>query len=145
MLPRGAILGGVAVAVAAFYCKLWKVQVLKEQDVLLQQLQQSYRPAQEPVLLMLGKLLPVKNPGITAICTTDFSNTSLLVLAAAGRGFFFVATAAWVVLSLQSLVAGVQRARYKPKGVPRCFVYWLLNSTAAVTVLLQQQAGPHSM
>jgi hypothetical protein len=33
-----------------------------------------------------------------------------------GRSFFFIATAAWVVLSLQTLVQGYQRARYRPKS-----------------------------
>jgi hypothetical protein len=55
MLPRNAILGGVALVIVAFYWKLWNVRVFKEQDVLLQQLQGSYRPATEPVVLMLGK------------------------------------------------------------------------------------------
>lgn len=33
-----------------------------------------------------------------------------------GRSFFFIATAAWVVLSLQTLFQGYQRARYRPKS-----------------------------
>ena len=55
MLPRNAILGGVALVVVAFYWKLWNVRVFREQDELLQQLQGSYRPASEPVVLMLGE------------------------------------------------------------------------------------------
>lgn len=54
MLPRNAILGGVALVVVAFYWKLWNVRVFREQDELLEQLQGSYRPASEPVVLMLG-------------------------------------------------------------------------------------------
>lgn len=55
MLPRGAVLGGVAVVVVAFYCKLWDVQLLRDEATLLQQLQQSHRPATEPMLLLLGE------------------------------------------------------------------------------------------
>lgn len=55
MLPRNAILAGVALVIVAFYWKLWNVRAFKEQDELLQQLQGSYRPASEPVVLMLGK------------------------------------------------------------------------------------------
>lgn len=55
MLPRGAVLGGVAVVVVAFYCKLWGVQLLRDEAMLLQQLQQSHRPATEPFLLWLGE------------------------------------------------------------------------------------------
>jgi hypothetical protein len=55
MLPRGAVMGGVVVVVVAFYCKLYNVQLLRDEAVLLQQLKQSHRQAQEPVLLMLGE------------------------------------------------------------------------------------------
>jgi hypothetical protein len=55
MLPRNAILGGVVLVIVAFYWKLWNVRVFREQDELLQQLQESYSPASEPVVLMLGE------------------------------------------------------------------------------------------
>jgi hypothetical protein len=86
MLPRNAILGGVAVAAGAFYCKLWNVQLLKDESILRQQLEQNNQ-ASEPVILFLG------------------------------RGFFLIGLAAWVVLSMQSVIAGIQRARYKPTAV----------------------------
>jgi hypothetical protein len=62
MLPGGALLGGVAVVVAAFYYKLWNVQLLKDEAVLLQELEQSYRPAQEPVIWALGEQQPLPLP-----------------------------------------------------------------------------------
>lgn len=55
MLPRNAVLGGVVLVVVAFYWKLWNVRVFKDESELLQQLQSSYRPATEPVVLMLGE------------------------------------------------------------------------------------------
>lgn len=85
MLTRNAILGGIAVAAVAFYCKLWNVQLLKDEAVLRHQLEQ-HSQANEPVVLFLG------------------------------RGFFVISLAAWVVLSMQSVIAGIQRARYKATG-----------------------------
>lgn len=86
MLPREAILGGVAVAAVAFYCKLWNVQLLKDEKIWRAELERNHQ-ASEPVMLFLG------------------------------RGFFLIGLAAWVVLCLQSVIAGIQRARYKPTGI----------------------------
>lgn len=117
MLPRGAIVGGVAAVAVAFYCKLWNVQLLKDEAVLRQQLLQG-RQASEPVVLFLGRgtcaqwhNLSLHPTGVQVDCSSP-----LLLVPAAGRGFFFIATAAWVVLSLQSVIVGIQRARYKPTG-----------------------------
>jgi len=54
MLPRNAIAGAVVIGVVAFYCKLWNVQLLQDEQKLLQQLQNN-RVATEPVILYLGK------------------------------------------------------------------------------------------